>query len=194
MLPCGKEEEVGAVNFVGGCNSPHEILEEVDEMDELLLIVTTWVHLLSAVVWIGGIFFILYVALPVANKNLDQPGKIMGPLSKRFVPLANAGIFLIIATGIIMSIASHEFTDIIRLSGPRTQSLVIKILLAATMTSIHFYRGLFLTSKIARLTAEGGHPEKVRKLQKVSLNLVKVNFFLGVTVLFLTGMLYVYKA
>jgi uncharacterized membrane protein len=47
-------------------------------MDGFLLTVTMWVHLLSAVVWIGGIFFILYVALPVAGKILDQPGKIMG--------------------------------------------------------------------------------------------------------------------
>src|SRR3990172_10699308 len=113
----------------GEVHSPHEILQEVDEMDGLLLTVTTWVHLLSAVVWIGGIFFILYVAIPVARKTLDQPGKIMGPLSKRFVPLANISIFLIIASGVIMSIASHEFTGDSRLSGLRAQSLVVKVLL-----------------------------------------------------------------
>jgi len=90
---------------VGGWNSPHEILQEIDEMDGLLLMMTAWVHLVSAVVWIGGIFFILHVALPVAKKTLDQPGKIMGPLSKRFVPLANISIFLIIASGTIISIA-----------------------------------------------------------------------------------------
>ena len=161
-------------------------------MDRLLLTVTTWVHLLSAVVWIGGIFFILYIALPVAGKFLDQPGKIMGPLSKRFVPLANISIFLIIASGTIISIASHEFTA--GLSGPRAQSLVAKILLVAIMTGIHFYRGLILTPRIALLTSEGSHPEKIQKQQSLSLNLVKVNFILGITVLLFTGILYVYRA
>jgi len=159
-------------------------------MDRLLLTVTTWVHLLAAVVWMGRIFFILYVALPVAGKTLDQPGKIMGPLSKRFVPLANISILLVIVTGIIMSIVSHDFTAGSRLSGPRSQSLVIKILLVIIMTGIHFYRGLLLTPKIARLTSKGGHSDK---LQRLSLNLVKINFLLGVTVLFLTSMLYAYK-
>ena len=163
-------------------------------MDRLLLTVTTWVHLLAAVVWMGGIFFILYVALPVAGKTLDQPGKIMGPLSKRFVPLANISIFLIIASGIIMSIASHEFTGDSRLSGLRAQSLVVKVLLVVIMASIHFYRGLILGPGIARLSSEGGHPEKVQKLQTLSLNLVKINFLLGIIVLLLTGMLYAYRA
>ena len=163
-------------------------------MDGFLLTVTMWVHLLSAVVWIGGIFFILYVALPVAGKILDQPGKIMGPLSKRFVPLANISIFLMITSGIILSIASHEFSGPGVLSGPRAKSLAVKILLVAIMTSIHFYRGLILTPRVARLSSAGGHPEKVQKLQKFSLNLVKLNFFLGVIVLLVTGILYAHPA
>jgi uncharacterized membrane protein len=178
----------------GEIRSPHEILQEVDKMNGLLLTVATWVHLLSAVVWIGGLFFILYVALPVAGKTMDQPGKIMGPLSKRFTPLANISIFLIIASGLIMSIASHDFAGLPGLSGLRAQSLVVKILLVVMMTGIHFYRGLILTPGIARLSSEGSHPEKVQKLQTVSLNLVKINFFIGITVLLLTGMLYVYRA
>ena len=163
-------------------------------MAGILLAVTAWVHLLSAVVWIGGIFFILYVALPVAGKTLDQPGKIMGPLSKRFVPLANISILLIIVTGIIMSIASHEFVGPAGLSGLRAQSLFVKILFVVIMINIHFYRGLLLTPQIARLTSKGGHPDKIQTLQRLSLNLVKINFLLGVTVLLLTGMLYVYRA
>lgn len=163
-------------------------------MNGLLLTVTMWVHLLSAVVWIGGIFFILYVALPVARKILDQPGKIMGPLSKRFVPLANVSIFLIITSGIAASMVSHDFSGPAVLSGPRAQSLAVKILLVTIMTSIHFYRGLILTPRVARLSSAGSHPEKVQKLQTLSLNLVKINFLLGIMALLLTSMLYTFKA
>lgn len=43
------------------------------------------------------------------------------------------------------------------------------------------------------MSSAGDRPEKVQKLKTLSLNLVKLNFFLGVTVLLLTGILYVYR-
>jgi len=51
-------------------------------MKEVLLVLGVWIHLFASVVWIGGIFFILFVALPGAKETLEQPGKLMGALSK----------------------------------------------------------------------------------------------------------------
>lgn len=158
-------------------------------MNEISLTVVTWVHLLSAVVWIGGIFFILFVVLPSAKKTLEQPGKFMGTIGKKFVPLANVSIMLILVTGIFMSLSTHTFSDIIRLNNLWSQTLFIKILMALSMMGIHFYRGAILTPKIERLTAEGSSPEDIKRLQRLSLNLVKTNFIFGTVVLFLTGML-----
>lgn len=163
-------------------------------MGGLLLTVTTWVHLFSAIVWIGGIFFILYVALPSAKQAIEQPGKIMGPISKRYVPMANTSIILIISSGIIMSFASHNYSDLAKLSSLWGQSLLVKILVVFLMTCIHFYRGLILTPSIARLTAEGGNASRVEQLQRFSLTLVKANFVLGMTVLLLTSVLYAHRA
>jgi len=163
-------------------------------MNGLLLAVTTWVHLLSTVVWIGGIYFILYVALPSAKQAIEQPGKIMGPISKRYVPMANASIILIIASGIVMSLASHNYADLAKLSSLWEQPLLVKVLIVLLMASIHFYRGLILTPRITRLTSEGSHAEQTAKLQSFSLRLVKVNFILGIVVLFVTSILYAHKA
>jgi copper resistance protein D len=158
-------------------------------MREILLIVSVWIHLFAAVVWIGGIFFILFVALPGARKNLEQPGKFMGDLSKRFTPLANLSILLVFATGIIMSLSAGCF------SGPcsfASQILFAKILAVSVMAGIHFYRGLILTPGIVKIMATGDS-EKISRLQRYSLNLVRVNFILGMAVLLLTGILYSYK-
>ena len=162
-------------------------------MREILLIISTWIHLLSAVVWVGGIFFVLFVALPAAKRILGQQGKLMGAIGKRFVPLANISILLILISGISMTLTSHSFSEVVSLNSSWSQSLLIKILVALTMMSIHFYRGLILTPKIEKLTAEGSSTEEVRKLQHLSLNLVKTNFALSMVVLFLTGMLSVYR-
>ena len=51
------------------------------------------------------------------------------------------------------------------------------------MVVIHFYRGLLLNPKIAKTESAS---EKMI-LQKLSLNLVKVNFGLGIVVLLLSG-------
>jgi len=162
-------------------------------MHEILLIVSAAIHLFAAVIWIGGIFFILFVALPSAKKILEQPSPLMGALSKRFVPLANISILLIFVTGMIMSLSTHTPSEIASLNSMWSQTLSFKIIIALIMTVIHFYRGLVLTPRIAKLTFEGALSDQVSRLQRLSLNLVKVNLLFGATVLLLTGMLYVYR-
>jgi len=60
-------------------------------MDRILLTVVIWIHLLSAVAWIGGIFTILYVVLPSTKQSIEQPVKIIGMISKRFIPNLGQG-------------------------------------------------------------------------------------------------------
>ena len=120
-------------------------------------------------------------------------GKLMGALSKRFVPLANISILFIFVTGILMSLSSHTLSEITAHDTAWSQVLLVKIVFALIMIAVHFYRGLILAPKIMKLTAEGVHPEKVSGLQKLSLNLVKVNFLFGLTVLLITGILYTYR-
>jgi len=162
-------------------------------MQDVLLVAGAWIHLLASVVWIGGIFFILFVALPGAKETLEQPGKLMGALSKRFVPLANISILFIFVTGIIMSLSSHRLSEITSLGSAWSQVLSAKIMLALIMAGIHFYRGLILAPKLTKLTAEDGHSEKVSGLQRLSLNLVKTNFLFGLIVLLVTAILYIYR-
>lgn len=162
-------------------------------MREILLIISATIHLSAAVVWIGGIFFILFVALPSAKKILEQPNQLIGALSKRFVPLANISILLILVTGIFMSLASYTLSEIASLNSMWSQTLSFKIIIALMMTVIHFYKGLVLTPKIAKLTSEGVHSEQFGRLQRLSLNLVKVNLLFGAMVLLISGMLYAYR-
>lgn len=163
-------------------------------MQEVLLVVGVWIHLLVSIVWIGGIFFILFVALPGAKETLEQPGMLMGALSKRFVPLANISILFIFVTGILMSLLSRSLGEITSLGSSWSRMLSVKMILALIMAGIHFYRGLVLAPQITKLTAEGGNTEKVSGLQRLSLNLVKVNFLFGLTVLLVTGILYAYRS
>lgn len=153
-------------------------------MRELILIGASWLHLVATVIWIGGIFFILFIAIPSAKKILgDDAGKLMGEISNRFTPLANYSIYLILITGIVLSLLHNNYIGVIVFGYNWTSVLLIKHILVVAMTIIHFYRGLILTPKIGRTTST------VEKglLQKLSMDLVKANLALGMLILLFSG-------
>lgn len=153
-------------------------------MRELILTLSYWLHLISTVVWIGGIFFILFIAIPSSKQVMGaEPGKLMGEISKRFTPLANYSIILLVVTGIILSGLNKQFTGLGNFGNNWTLVLTLKHILVLAMIVIHFYRGLLLIPEIGRTESS---TEK-KSLLKISLNLVKVNFFFGILVLLLSA-------
>ncbi|MEC4684669.1 MAG: DUF4149 domain-containing protein [Nitrospirota bacterium] len=153
-------------------------------MEELILAISYWLHLLATVIWIGGITFILFIAIPSSKQVLGaESGKLMGEISKRFTPLANYSIILLIVTGIVLTIFNKKFSGIEIFGNNWTLVLTLKHIAVSVMVAVHFYRGLVLTPRIGRT----GSTNKKASLQKLSLNLVKVNFVLGILVLLLSG-------
>lgn len=79
-------------------------------MKELILITCYWLHIIATVIWIGGITFILFIAIPSAKQVLGgEAGKMMGEISKRFTPLANYSILFLIITGIVLTGLNKQF-------------------------------------------------------------------------------------
>jgi len=149
-----------------------------------IFILASWLHLVATVVWIGGIVFILFVAIPSSKEVLaDKAGNIMGSITKRFSPLANYSIIALIITGVLISITDKNPLAF-SLNNTSTIVFLAKHLIVLFMIIIHFYRGLMLAPKIAR--AEGA---RKAGLAKLSLNLVKVNLCLGLAVLLLSAAL-----
>lgn len=155
-------------------------------MREIMLAVSYWLHLIATVVWIGGITFILFIAIPSAKQILGaEAGKLMGEISKRFTPTANYSIILLIVTGAVLTAVNKQFLGIGNVVNSWSLGLIVKHVLVLGMVAVHLYRGLVLAPKIARTELAS---EKA-SLQKLSLNLVKVNFCLGLVVLLFSGIL-----
>ncbi|MBI5748901.1 MAG: DUF4149 domain-containing protein [Nitrospinae bacterium] len=153
-------------------------------MREIILAVSYWLHLIATVVWIGGIIFILFIVIPSSNQLLGvESGKLMGEISKRFTPLANYSIILLIITGLVLTGFNKQFSGIGNFKNNWTFVLTVKHVLVLGMVIVHFYRGLVLSPKIVKTESM---TEKT-SLQKLSLNLVKVNFCAGLLVLLLSG-------
>lgn len=147
-----------------------------------------FVHVMGTVVWIGGILMILLVILPGSKTALESPmlGKLMKEVAKRFTPLANISILLLIASSFIIFYYDKNYTFLFDLDNNWNIVIVLKHFVVATMIIIHFYRGLILNPKIERFSSQPNE-NQTSTLKKTSLILVKTNFALGIIVLLLTA-------
>ncbi|MBM4276226.1 MAG: hypothetical protein FJ134_17515 [Deltaproteobacteria bacterium] len=166
-------------------------------MTAIVLSVSRFLHLAATVIWVGGIWMILLVILPGAKTALESApmaGKLMKEITRRFTPMVNISIPVLIITGLIIGHLGKNITNPLDLYNHWTPVMLVKHLLVALMVVIHFYRGWLLTPKIGRLSSRlNESPEasslsiQVAGLQKFSLNLVKTNLALGLMVIFLSG-------
>ena len=154
-----------------------------------VLALSHFIHVMGTVVWIGGILMTLLVILPSSKAALESApmvGNLMKEVAERFTPLANISILMLIATGIILFYYDKNYTSFLDLKNRWNMLLALKHALVAIMIIIHFYRGLILSQKIAKSTSNPNEIQPAR-LNKLSLDLVKVNFALGGMVLLLTA-------
>ncbi len=155
-------------------------------MKDIAVITVYWLHLGTAVFWIGGIAFILFIALPSSKKAMgSDSGRIMSEIAGRFGPLANWCILMLITTGVALTALCNRYEGVMPPDSSWTVVLLVKLALVSAMVAIHFFRGLVLSRIITR--AEGNSRKSV--LQKLSLDLVKVNLALGSVILLLSGAL-----
>ena len=122
-----------------------------------ILALSHLLHVLGTVVWIGGILMTLLVILPGAKAALESApmvGKLMKEVAKRFTPLANISILILIATGIIIFYYDKNYTSFLDTKNRWNALIAIKHFLVAIMIIIHFYRGFLLNPRIGRLSSE----------------------------------------
>lgn len=166
-------------------------------MSLFILSLSHFLHLMATVIWIGGIMMILLVILPGAKESLESAlmtKRLMKEITKRFTPMANISILVLIVTGIFIAYYEKKFTGLLDFNTLWNTVMFLKHFFVALMVIIHFYRGLMLNPRIGRLSSKINESKvtsplssRVQRLQKFSLDLVKVNLVLGMIVLMMTG-------
>lgn len=148
-------------------------------MREFVLIACVWLHSVAAVVWIGGIIFLVGIAVPaLKNHGGLQAGEVMKSIGKRFTPLANASIGVLAGTGILLLLLPP-----VGRSGNSDHFFWAKIAIFAVMVLIHGFRLFALPGKVVRAETDAQRS----RLQAMSLSMVKVNLALGITALLFTA-------
>jgi uncharacterized membrane protein len=159
--------------------------------------IVDWLHLLATAAWIGGLIFYVLILLP-SLRALEPPqaGRIVGAITRRYVPINWGAVIVLIATGILIALRRGVLR--VELASTYGVLLFVKHLVILSMIIIGLVISLGIGPKLKPPVqqSEGqpsgppaGIPAEVKRLQKMAGALAYTNLFLGVGVLFLTAAL-----
>ncbi len=167
-------------------------------MPTLILALNYWLHLLATIVWLGGMAMLVAVTWPVMRRTLGAPttaesSALLDALERRFRPLANASLIVLIVTGVLQMGGNPNYEGFFQFRSAWSMSLLIKHILILGMVAIAgvVQWGVYPALARARLLAQrqpAGDQALtgvVRRLQRLTL----ANLILGTLVLAATAFL-----
>jgi copper transport protein len=148
-----------------------------------------WLHLAGAAIWLGGLFYIALVLLPVLPRDATVANR-AGPLLAllpRFAPWALGCVVVVVLSGVFNTDA-HIFYLVQMVTTPYGQTLTVKIVLASTMVGISYWHAFRLRPKLRRALATGDTPAAAALLRRVQ-RLLHIEPALGVGVILCVALL-----
>jgi uncharacterized membrane protein len=161
------------------------------------------IHLLATVVWIGGLVMLALVVIPGARRVLrdDQvttrasaqsPAEmLLAELERRFTPLANLSLVVLIATGMLQMSVDENYEGFLQFSNTWAWAMLFKHLAVVGMAAIAGYVALTLEPERRRLqtlaAAKRSDDAASHKLKRRRARLAAVNLTCGLLTLLLSA-------
>lgn len=152
-----------------------------------MMILLAWVHLLAAVMWIGGMAFLSLVLAPVIRRGSFGADRrlFFQTLARRFRIVVWVGIVLLIVTGPLL--VSSKTGTLVEPEGWRSV-LTIKLWLVAFLIILTAVHDFWLGPLVGRLRQESSDdPSTADQLMvKVSSLIARLNLVLAIAILFMS--------
>jgi uncharacterized membrane protein len=139
-----------------------------------LMGVALMAHVLSAIIWVGGMFFAWMILRPVAASHLEPPDrlKLWKGVFDRFFPWVWASVGLILASGFWIILGYYQgFANV----GPHVHTMT---LLGITMTIIYLVVYFVPYPRLRAAVEAGNWPEGARHLALIR-RLIGINLLIG---------------
>ncbi len=143
------------------------------------VVLNHWLHLISAVLWIGGIAFQVFISAPFLRRS--HPAYIQD-LAQRFRYIVSPLIFILVVTGGINFGVRRGNLE--AMPTGYISALGTKVLLVAVVASLHFIAQVLPVSR-ANAIQEG----PVEASSVPGLTLTKLTLAIGFIIIFLAAML-----
>ena len=154
-----------------------------------------FLHLASAIIWIGGSIFLALVLIPALRRFAVPPGQDGGPppglleaIARRFRVIAWVCIVILVATGLFILPVRYGigFTEFFSVGGHFTATLQVKVALVAIVIWLSFMHDFIIGPYVNRLLqaaqqGEAAHP-RLPLLRKIVVWVARINLLLTVLI------------
>ena len=159
-------------------------------MSEAALALSLFFHISATVIWIGGILLLTFLVVPELNRALaEQPAlhQLLRRLRKRFTPLSNLALAVLIVTGLLQMSSDPNYEGLLSFSNRWSQVLLLKhiliIVMAATGLALQFGVAPALERTSLLLERDVGDAGEWRRLRARERRLSLIIAALAVSVL-----------
>lgn len=154
--------------------------------------ILTWIHLVSAAIWVGGGIFLGAVLAPILKQSslqLEERISIMIRVGRRFNRIALPALAVLIGTGVYNAHAFLLRPDALLESSYGTY-LVIKMVLVAAVLTVYAIHVKVIDRNVERRIMEGELTEaQVQRVRRKIIILGEVITVISVAILFFAALL-----
>ena len=154
--------------------------------------IITWIHLISASIWVGGSLFIGIVFSPLLKtmtSSIEERMQIMIRVGKRFNKVAVPSLIILMATGLYTSHALIGKPDLL-ISTSYGTYLIIKIILVIALIITYAVHVRVIRKDVEEqiMSNKMSEPE-IQKLRKKIIILGEITVVLSIAILFFASLL-----
>lgn len=94
-----------------------------------LLALSLFFHLTATAIWIGGLLITMLLVWPAARHSLQEVQplySLLRSLRKRFYPISNLSLFVLILTGLFQMTADPNYEGFLRFDNPWSVIMLVK--------------------------------------------------------------------
>ena len=154
--------------------------------------VVTWIHLISASIWVGGSIFLGVVLAPLLKKmslSIEERLELMIKVGRRFNKIALPSLVILIGTGIYNSHLVLQSTEIL-FSSSYGAFLITKIVLViALIVTFAVHIRLFSKDIEQKISARQIADTELKKLNKKGMILGETTVVISVAILFFAALM-----
>jgi len=165
-------------------------------MIDWLLSLSYFLHLLATVVWLGGLVLLTLIVWPEARALIARQGQggalldLLDRLRKRFYPLANLSLILLIVTGLYQMETNRHYDGLLQLTNDWTRAILLKHVAVIGMLvvgAIMQWSVLPALERASLLARRGKDSPDLERLRRRERQLSVLNLILGIVVLLFTA-------
>jgi uncharacterized membrane protein len=165
-------------------------------MVDWLLSLSYFLHLAATVVWIGGLVLLPLIVWPEARALIARQERgdvlldLLDRLRRRFYPLANLSLVLLIVTGLYQMEKNPHYDGLLQLTNDWTRAILLKhvAVIGMLIVGIAMQWGVLpALDRASLLVRRGKESPDLEKLRRRERQLSLLNLFLGMVVLFFTA-------